>query len=610
MPIDFTKLPSASWTSGTSNTSDPRANLIKLGIIKAPESTSDNYFKLDNSPDTDFLADTWKLATNVGKWVANMGIGLYNTIMHPIDTLTDLWEGAINTGKSIVQWAEKFSWAWMNLADKAVYGGLNAITGQEQKPSDIPWIFTEWTPANQSVGADITQWVSGVLWASQGLFPVASTVFNAWANTEVGKQALAPVMGLSQTVTDLAKEVPIVSDFYKWLAPERQQDFDSILNNAIQFGATKWLAWTKPVENLQNKVNELPWKAMEVAKEVPWAVAKLPWKAKEWAINLANKSADDLILQAVNPTKIENKMILKERVDQVKDYLKDTPDNSLESVKTRIDTDNAKALEWMKNYEETVGVKWTVRTEPIIQKLKAKYMEKVWDSFVNQDGANMAQQMISILEWFGKEVKDADIVKIRRAFDDVEAKNKGFMQSADANIKWEVYGEANKFFREEIHKSNPEYSKYLKDYSKTKTLSDVLGASIDRKVWQSGGGWIRRGLENTARVTGAWLWGLPGYLIAEWLNQWVKMATSPNAKLTVSKLLSKTKKNDNSTRNPDSSSINSNWTVQSSWLNKPLALPLPRAMPEWTTLPRSDIVAESMRNTNSKRPWTKKSKNK
>ena len=54
--------------------------------------------------------------------------------------------------------------------------------------------------------------------------------------------------------------------------------------------------------------------------------------------------------------------------------------------------------------------------------------------------------------------------------------------SAEATSKGDIFGEANKVFREEIRKSNPEYAKELQDYHKTATLSDVLGATIQRRV--------------------------------------------------------------------------------------------------------------------------------
>lgn len=58
------------------------------------------------------------------------------------------------------------------------------------------------------------------------------------------------------------------------------------------------------------------------------------------------------------------------------------------------------------------------------------------------------------------------------------------MMSAEATSKGDIFGEANKFFRDEIRKSNPEYAQYLDNYHKTATLSDVLGATIERRVGQ------------------------------------------------------------------------------------------------------------------------------
>lgn len=77
------------------------------------------------------------------------------------------------------------------------------------------------------------------------------------------------------------------------------------------------------------------------------------------------------------------------------------------------------------------------------------------------------------------------------------------MLTADAKTKGNIFETANRFLREEIRKSNPEYAKYLEKAHKTITLSDVLDATILRRAGQTKGGFIRRGLENTARVTGA-----------------------------------------------------------------------------------------------------------
>lgn len=56
----------------------------------------------------------------------------------------------------------------------------------------------------------------------------------------------------------------------------------------------------------------------------------------------AEKMGDDLIYEAVNPTKIENKKILRKRLEDLKPYIEDTANftkNDLENVKARVDAD-------------------------------------------------------------------------------------------------------------------------------------------------------------------------------------------------------------------------------------------------------------------------------
>ena len=84
------------------------------------------------------------------------------------------------------------------------------------------------------------------------------------------------------------------------------------------------------------------------------------------------------------------------------------------------------------------------------------------------------------------------------------------MQSAESNTKGEVFNEANKYFRDEIRKSNPEYATYLEKAHKTIALSDILEATIQRRTGQSQGGYLRRTGENVARVAGAGLGGVIG----------------------------------------------------------------------------------------------------
>jgi len=61
--------------------------------------------------------------------------------------------------------------------------------------------------------------------------------------------------------------------------------------------------------------------------------------------------------EAVNPTKIENKKILRQRLDDLRPYIDDTLNfnkNELENVKARIDVDKETALKAMKRFEKEV----------------------------------------------------------------------------------------------------------------------------------------------------------------------------------------------------------------------------------------------------------------
>jgi hypothetical protein len=148
-------------------------------------------------------------------------------------------------------------------------------------------------------------------------------------------------------------------------------------------------------------------------------------------------------------------------------------------------------------------VKGTVDTDPIKKKLEDEFIKKIRGVVVNEDDAKIANEMIAKLDELGPMLKDDEIITLRRAWDDVIAKNKGFMMTSEAKTKGDVFNAVNKILREEIRNSNPAYAKLLEQAHRTITLSDVLDATILRRSGQTKGGFIRRGLENTARITGA-----------------------------------------------------------------------------------------------------------
>lgn len=105
----------------------------------------------------------------------------------------------------------------------------------------------------------------------------------------------------------------------------------------------------------------------------------------------------------MNPTKLENKRIVRQRANDLKPYIEDTLNftrNDLENVKARIDADKDAAAKSMRNYEEKVGVKGEVDIAPIVKKLETDYLKKVGDSFIDPDAARIANELIQTLKGF------------------------------------------------------------------------------------------------------------------------------------------------------------------------------------------------------------------
>lgn len=347
----------------------------------------------------------------------------------------------------------------------------------------------------------------------------------------------------------------------------------------------QWIAKSKQIAEKTKQV-ETATAGMKTAFKydpyvaVPSLTIKWTVKTLEWWKKLINKAWESLkaqkqawfqkwieeIYQAVNPTTKENKAQLRQRVEDLLPYIdeKNPLSNELAQVKWRVDIDKMKALDNMQDYEKNVWVKWTVETNPIIEKIKNKFIEKTSDwVIIDEATAKIANELINKLEEFWPNLKDSDIIKVRRNWDKIIEKNKWFMQSAESNIKWDIFNEANKFFREEIRKSNPKYADYLKQYSKTTSLSDILEATIQRRTGQSQWGYLRRWLENVARVTWVWLWAsiwwVPWAIVwdlaTEALIKWSQKLTGSSMKLARwKKLILKWNKNGISNNNIRTSS--------------------------------------------------------
>jgi len=424
---------------------------------------------------------------------------------------TDLWE----------QWQEAREIArrttWDSLPSKIWAGILWAWEMMAVWPTKVAptllWRTAQWAATFWAIwaaepilekGADVTPWEIAMWWVKWAAI---------WAvATPIVEKLVAPAIW-----TVVKKVWKYWTAWIKWATKWVPIKIKTPGGKEKIVWLEKWVSWW------------IKWFKKSIWRDIKWTkptqFAKATTKEEKWR---------EFLYEAVNPTKQETKAILKKRADDLIPYIdtKKPLSNTLEKVRERITIDQAKALNSMKNYEKTVWVKWTLKTEPIITKIEKLYKKKVWKSYIDKEWAKFADDMMDTLKWFWKEVKDKDIITIRRAWDKIEKKNKWFMQSAETSKKWEIYWDANKFFREEIKLSNPEYAKFLEKYHKTTTIGDVIQATIDRRVWQQWGWFIRRWLETWTRIMWAWTWWIPWYVASEALIQWAKLLSSPAVKLS------------------------------------------------------------------------------
>lgn len=407
----------------------------------------------------------------------------------------------------------------------AVASGISGIIGAwvwEFFETANQWAYSGWPTGK------ILQWVKAV-WkdiAKSGLWTTAWTIWKglwmAWSDIysripENTRQTIQDVGSIGMWALDVA---------WVWATGKQVLKSGKLLGKNVVSGVQKTKVIPQKIQNVIDKSKD----------------AKLEKGVEE-------------IYEAVNPTTKENKAQLRKRVEDLLPYIdeKNPLNNELVQVKTRVDIDKQKAFDSMAEYEKNVWVRWSVETSPIIKKIQDKFIEKTSDwIIINEEQARIANEMIKKLEEFWPIIKDSDIIKVRRSWDKIIERNKWFMQSADANMKWDIFNEANKFFREEIKKSNPVYASYLEKASKTINLSDILDATIQRRTGQSQWGYLRRSGENIARVTWVWMWAMIWWvpwaivwdLATEALIKWTRKLTGSSVKLTRwKKLILKNKKN-------------------------------------------------------------------
>lgn len=479
-----------------------------------------------------------------------------------VETLLNAWytQDTINATVKKLDAEWKFQWSWTQSPVSWTFGTIESWISK-WLGTVMQWVSNLYSAPLQETS---TAWVTRLAkWALETWLGSAQTALNVMPVWQWYKALVAPTVN-TLFATDTAWKVlePISrgmeTGIWMWQEALWFDPNSSVSRDIQQIGSTAW--------NLALFAGAQKW----WAKAYDYAKPKVIQSISDIRNNISTKNANKAkaltdewlkeIYEAVNPTTRENKAVLRQRVEDLLPYIDETKrfSNDLETVKGRVDADKNTAFRAMENYETNVWVKWTVNTANVAKELATKYQEKIGKSYINADEARIAQELINTLKWFWKNVKDADIIKIRRAWDKIIEKNKGFMQSAESTSKGDIFADANRFFREEIKRSNPEYAKFLEKAHKTITISDILGATIQRRTGQTQGGFLRKASENTARVVwtgiGTMVWGIPWAFVwaaaTEWLLAWVNKLTGSSSKLTKwKKLILNSQKNGTSTIN-------------------------------------------------------------
>lgn len=524
---------------------------------------------------------------------------LWNELVKkPVDRFLDYIQWRELDPANTYSWNDiwKTLWAWTQAWFNAVLPWLSAWF-------NVAWSTKLWEKVLWSVPWQV--WVWATLWGI------------AWGK----KWALIwGAIGTIPWATDfMLNNVPWLKDYYNSLDEWGKQWMQTTLSNLAMAWAWVWvwkLQGKTPQETAQ-QLNNIP---TNVAHGLVDAIKTMPENVKSSIQNSKevkfNKWIEE-IYQAVNPTTRENKVQLRQKVKDLLPYIdeKNIFNNELDQVKSRVDTVKNKAFDDMVNYETNVWVKWIVNTWEIIKKLKEKYQEKVWKSYINPDEAKVSSQLIKTLQWFWETVKDNNIIKIRRAWDEIIKKNKWFLQSAESNIKGDIFNEANKFFREEIRKSNPKYAKYLEQAHKTIWLSDILEATIQRRTWQTQWWFLRKASENTARTIGTWLWAtvwtmmwMPIVWAVAWawatelLLSWVHKLTGSSAKLTKGKRLILKSKENGTNNNDIHNRVNTDLATNKKLLTKWPRLESKISLDKALTKPQTQILTSDIKHLKNPTP--------
>lgn len=165
---------------------------------------------------------------------------------------------------------------------------------------------------------------------------------------------------------------------------------------------------------------------------------------------------------------------------------------------------------------ERVPSKLKIQTKPILEaleKMKSEYQTVTsrGKTIVNEPNAVRAiDQVKDIVTRYGKSASFQDLLQLRRQWDKVIQKSRGFLQDDLANFATAAKRTATNSIRQEFAKAAPDVAKVNREFSFWSDVEKLADATLQRKAGQQTQSLVGRGAKAAAGI-GGFMQGGPGF---------------------------------------------------------------------------------------------------
>lgn len=197
------------------------------------------------------------------------------------------------------------------------------------------------------------------------------------------------------------------------------------------------------------------------------------------------KSAEKNVEKILAPTKEINKVktakVLPELAKNIP--ISVSRQSLLNKVKVTVEDVGNKIDEFIASGKLKGGVEKNQLID-MFESKKADFM--VGGKVVEQAPIKILDSLQNTLRQFPKILSPEDTIQLRRVWDKVVDKSKGFQKTLAEGTEVEFKKEAANLIRNELGKTNPELAALNKQYTLWKNTADVLKETVSRKVGQTG----------------------------------------------------------------------------------------------------------------------------